>query len=359
MFAAFALCLGLLCTAAAQPYAYQIHTTGSLDLLVPRGGQADETIYFRDASGDWRPADARKTDGAVAVSIYAEQLDGGQTILLFGRPAHVNLDDSRPPEIVSLRVDGKTYSPATDLDLGGVGAAPEEIRVEVRDEKNALRRKSLFVSINGRRYDVRTPGVEFERTGTRSAVITVNPRRALDTLSRSNHVMIGIDDYAIDDEALTFTVSFDYVEGHRMEDGTVVSVDSVTDSSGWQDWTVVLDGKVMDTDSGTTAGKTWLSEENAHPHWIKMEFPEAREVSKVKLWWAHYQMFRTSRAYEIQTWNGEKWVTQVKVEDQTPRQVSEHEFEPVSTTAVRVWQPPHSGQAQRADYMWLAEIKIE
>ncbi len=144
-----------------------------------------------------------------------------------------------------------------------------------------------------------------------------------------------------------------------MDDGTVISVDSVTSSSGWQDWSVVVDGEVMDEGSGTTAGKTWLSEPNALPHWIKMEFPEPREVSQVKLWWAHYQTYRTSMAYKVQTWDGSGWVTQAEVQDQSERQCSVHEFDPVTTTAVRVWQPPNSGQAQRSQYMWLSEIEVQ
>jgi hypothetical protein len=63
-------------------------------------------------------------------------------------------------------------------------------------------------------------------------------------------------------------------------------------------------------------------------------------------------------AYDVQTWDGQKWVTQLEVPDQKEIQTSRHEFErPVETNAIRVWQPSMSGHPGRADYMWISELE--
>ncbi|MFO7945423.1 MAG: hypothetical protein R6V19_01215 [Armatimonadota bacterium] len=344
--------------AVAGASAYRVHTTGSLQLFLP-AAEGLSRVMYRDASNTWQPMQVTTSEGVAEISVNAEKIRGGRTVLLLDVADHVDLDDREPPQVRSLQIDGKSYGATSRVDLGGVDAPPDRLRVEIADDKNWLRRRSLSISANGRRIDPRSDAVALARRGPRKAVIVVNLSGIFENLSRDNHLTISMDDYAIDDTSLTCTVTFKYVEPHHMDDGTVISVDSVTSASGWQDWTVIVDGEVMSESSGTTAGKTWLSEPNDLPHWVKMEFPQAREISQVKLWWAYYETYRTSRAYQIQTWDGGEWVTQAEVQDQGERQCSTHQFDPVTTTAVRIWQPPHSGQAGRSEYMWLSEIEVQ
>jgi hypothetical protein len=172
-------------------------------------------------------------------------------------------------------------------------------------------------------------------------------------------VSVTIADYAVDNDPLTTHLSYRHATPHRLDDGTLLSVDTVTSAGGWEQWWVIVDGEKMDAGSGSTAGKTWLSEPSAAPHWVKMQFPEKRAISAVEISWAYYETYRTSVAYLVQTWDGSNWVTQVDVEEQKERQTSRHEFDaPVETTAVRVWQPSMSGHPGRAEYMWISEFEV-
>ena len=143
-----------------------------------------------------------------------------------------------------------------------------------------------------------------------------------------------------------------------MDDGTVVSVDSLTSADGWADWSVLVDGEVMSDSDTTTAGVTWLSDNREDEHWLRFDFPEPRTVDGIDLWWPWYQTWRTSRDYEVQTWDGTQWVTQVQVNEQEETAHSEHRFAPVTTTRVRVLQAPMGGQAERQDLMWLADAQV-
>ena len=78
----------------------------------------------------------------------------------------------------------------------------------------------------------------------------------------------------------------------------------------------------------------------------------------MKLSWAYWEVFRTSVAYDIQIWSGRRWVTNLKVRNQTERQTSVHTFKPVRTERIRIWQPSLSGHAGRKYLMWLAEVKV-
>jgi hypothetical protein len=336
---------------------YSLQTTGNVQLSLPVVRELSEVLY-RDVTGGWSPLDVNVIEDALQLRIEVSKIKNGRTMVILNIPRRVNLDDIEPPYVVSFQVDERNYGPVETVALGGVEMAPRSVRLEVKDELNMLRTSSLAVSVNGRRYKLRDAGVELERISSRHAVITLDVNQLLQGMSSDNTISIGIDDYAVDQDALNTSLSFRYTPPYTCEDGTKIAVDSVTGSSGWSQWWVLVDGVKMDTSYGTTAGYTWLSDQNAQAHWVRIEFPKPREVSGVAIWWAFYECYRTSVAYKVQTWDGDKWVTQTDVKDQTERQCSEHTFAPVTTTAVRVWQPPMSGHAGRAEYMWVSEIEV-
>ena len=337
--------------------AYRLQTTGDVRLTVPTSANPSAVI-FRDARDKWQPADVQVTDGVMQVKLQADQLKSGRTILVLQVPSHVNLDDKEPPEVIAFTVDGRNYGPVRRVALGGVEFAPRHMSVEVADKLNSLRTRTLRVMVNSRPYRLRDAGISFERYGPRHGLISVELDKLMGDMRAENNISVIIDDYGLTDGPLQCTLSFAHAPEHRLDDGTVLSVDSVTSASGWDEWWVIADGEKMDQTSGSTAGKTWLSQENGEPHWVRMTFPEPREVSGIRLWWAFYETYRTSVAYEIQSWDGEKWVSLDKITGQTDRQCSEHTFEPVTTTAIRVWQPSLSGHPGRAEYMWLSEFEV-
>ncbi len=342
---------------APKTAAYRLQTTGNVQLSLPPIPDLTQVLY-RDASGKWSSLPVDISGDTLHLQIDVAKIKNGRTMIVLNVPEGVNMDDQEPPRVVRFEIDGKDHGTVQTIALGGIEMAPRNITIEVEDDLNRLQTRSLLVTVNGRRYTLRDAGVSFERLSPEHGIIAVDVAKLLDSMSSDNTVTVRIDDYALDEDALNCSLSFRYTPPYKLEDGSLLAVDTVTSSSGWAQWWVLVDGVKMDTSFGTTAGNTWLSEQSAQPHWIRLEFPEARKVSGVALWWAYYQCYRTSVAYEVQTWDGEEWVTQVKVKDQSEMQCSKHTFDPVTTTAVRVWQPSMSGHPGRADYMWVSEIEV-
>jgi len=337
---------------------YRLQTMGSLAISLPV--EADDTqVMYRNAGGTWTVVPGSIKNGLLQMDIDLANIKNGRTVLMLGVSKRINLDDQEPPEVARFVVDGHCYGAVSSVAMGGVEKAPQKLVIEVADKLNWLQTKSLRASVNGKSCELRDPGVSLERLSPKRGIITLDLEQLMETLRQQNNVSVRIDDYAIDEEALVCTLSFRYEKPHTLADGTVASVDSITASAGWAEWWVIFDGLKMDASGGTTAGKTWLSEGNATPHWVRVEFPEPREISEVAIWWAYYGGFRSSVAYDIQTWDGQKWVTQVAVKGQKATQLSRHSFEPVTTKAVRLWQPAMAGNPIEPEYTWISELEIK
>lgn len=345
---------------AGEFVVYKLQATSDVTLSLP-GSPGGGRILMLDAEQKWRPVAHETTPEGVRLTIKAVDLDHGRTMLAFNVPARVDMTDRSAPEVVSVAVDGNEKGAVNRVDLGGVGEPPNELVVRIRDAQNALVSSSLRVTVNGMPAPAgqKPSPVRYTPEGKRAATVRVSLTAFREALGSKNTVSISIDDEALDEEELRVEVLFSWVKPHTLADGTVLAVDSVTGSSGWAEWWVVSDDVIMDEGYGTTAGYTWLSEETNTAHWLSITFPEPRSVSKVTLWWSYYQCYRTSRAYSVQTWDGNGWVTQVTVDGQAEKQSSQHSFAPLTTTGVRVWQPADSGQAGRAGYMWLSEFDVE
>ncbi|MCD6359967.1 MAG: discoidin domain-containing protein, partial [Armatimonadetes bacterium] len=102
----------------------------------------------------------------------------------------------------------------------------------------------------------------------------------------------------------------------------------------------------------------WASAEQPGGHWAEISLPEPREVRAVVIYWATDGGLQTSRSYRVQVEVGGEWRDVAAVTDQSPRAMSEHAFEPVTTARVRVLQPDGGGPAERRQIMWMREIEI-
>ena len=358
--AALIALIGLSAHAFAGPSrtagAYNLLTTGNVRVSLPAVPDGDSVLY-RAANGKWARLPVERDGGVMRLHINVADIADGRTTLLLQVPRGVNLDDNSPPRVVRFIVDGVDQGPVSNVALGGVEMSPRLLEIEVVDDHNAIRTSSFGVTFNGRRYTQRSPGITLERITSRRVKISIDLQQLAAGDAVDNALAVTIDDYAVDEQALTCYLSYRHATPHRLEDGTLLSVDTVTSSAGWEQWWVIADGQKMDASSGSTAGKTWLSEPTSAPHWVKMQFPDKRAVSGVEISWAYYETYRTSVAYKVQTWSGSDWVTQVEVSGQKESQTSRHEFDgPVQTDAIRIWQPSMSGHPGRAEYMWISEL---
>jgi hypothetical protein len=352
--------VAFMCPADAAPAAevFSLVTTHNVEVCMPATCDQQQVLY-RDTDHGWRTMPVETTtDGMMRLQIDVSKISQGRTLLVLGAPAGTNMADREPPAVVQITIDGQDYGSVDRVALGGVEAAPRTLAIEIQDELSMLRTRSLLVSINGRRHALRDPGVELQRLSSRRAIVVLELSKLISQLATDNMIRVSMDDYALDEAALNCYISFRRPPSCKLADGTLMSVDTVTPKPGWQDWTVVADGEKLDSTYSTTAGHTWRSLASEEPHWIKMEFPEPREVSGVALSWAYWQTFHSSAAYKVQTWDGERWVTQAEVRDQETQHCSEHVFAPVTTKAIRVWQPPMSGHVREQGTMWISEFEV-
>jgi hypothetical protein len=216
----------------------------------------------------------------------------------------------------------------------------------------------LAVVVNGTSHDQSHNAVRLTMHGPKKATVHIQLADLLKDSRESNSVTVSIADAAFDSGMLRCSLSFRQAPSRRLDDGCILSVDTVTPKPDWSEWWVVCNGVKMDSSFTTTRGHTWLSEASTQPHWLRIDFPEPRTMKGVAIWWAYWQCFRTSRAYEIQTWDGQRWVTQGTYTHDRDEQCSRHEFAPVVTSRVRFWQPANSGHPQSTGEVWLSEFEV-
>lgn len=335
---------------------YHIQTMGTLEVTLPSGAASGDILY-RSRDG-WKPLSATCSEGTLHFVLSSDDLNRGATTVTTDVRPWVKLDDGGPPEVVNISVDEKDFPPVPRLDLGGVETCPQTITVEIADADNWLRTKSYEVSSGGRIFRPRHSAVTLQKVTPRHARLRLDIPAIIGELRSMNIIVISADDWALDSEDLNCAIIFRHVQPHTLSDGTRLAVDSVTDNQAWADWTVVADGSKMDNSGGTTAGKTWLSEANDAPHWIAVRFPEPRTVTAVKIWWAYWNHYHTSRDYRIQARDGKEWTDLLRATPGTDEQCSHHDFDPVLTDRIRIWQAAGGGNPDEKQHMWISELEI-
>ncbi len=355
----------LVMTFAAQSHAqaplqqWSIQGTAPVRVTLP-AAKAPATAWARSADGAWLELSPEFADGRVQITLTAEAMRDGAALVVIDPPAWLALEDAGPPTVVAFTIDGADATGTQATDLGWLDEIPQVLVLRVRDEDNRLDRASVQVRTPVGVFRPGDSGVTFRPSGRRGGTLTVRPREiaGLETITRTAAHLI-VDDYAIDQQDTRRSVSWALSPRMKLDDGALLIVDSVTSSGGWEDWSVVADGAIMNEGDGTTGGRTWLSDNKEGEHWMIWRLPEERMVRGVKLAWPWYETWRTSRNYDVQVLEGDEWVTRVQVRDQTEQQVTEHLFKaPVRTAGIRILQQPMGGQIDRQDLMWLSEAEV-
>ncbi len=352
-----ALALTVATAWAERPVSYLVQSVGPVQVTLG-APEAVKCTSVGSVTGGWRQVSDAWADGRLSISLTGEDLRSGAAVIVLDPPEWLDMTDNEPPVVQRLAVDGVTYD-VPQVSLGWLPAPPVKITMEVRDKRNRLDQGSVLVQWQNRQLRPGDAGVSVTSKGPRHARIEFIPAQAgLSDEGGSASVILSVDDTALDLVQARREVTWSLSPAITLDDGTRVTVDSSSEDEGWRDWQVIFDGSPMRDDETTTRDRTWLSADHETEHWIRFDFPEPRAVDGIDLYWAYYQVWRTSVAYDVQTWDGEAWVTQVPVRDQAEAGKSEHRFAPTKTTALRVLQPALSGHPGRAGYLWLSEVEL-
>ncbi len=106
------------------------------------------------------------------------------------------------------------------------------------------------------------------------------------------------------------------------------------------------------------AEMAWASKDKPGDHWIEMSFDAPAEVSRVHIFWhLEGRTLCTSRAYDIEAYDGKGWETVLEVREPEVSRLSVHRFEPVTTKRLRIRQLDSGGPSFRPNIMWVAEVE--
>jgi hypothetical protein len=105
---------------------------------------------------------------------------------------------------------------------------------------------------------------------------------------------------------------------------------------------------------------TWASDESStNPHWIEFSFQKDRSINLIDIYWAYnpvLQQYMSSQELQVQYWDGGKFATIGTITNTGSVDKSTVSFSNVSTTKLRLYQPPNKGSAAYTRVLWLAEV---
>jgi len=124
-------------------------------LLLCAAATHAETVYYRAADGSWTSMDAPVTDGHIRVSFGPDAVPAGKAVIVINKPDWMVLDDTEPPQIGGLTVNGAPRpSDTAALALGSVVSEQAEIVLDINDDKNPIAADSVYFTLGD------APGVE-------------------------------------------------------------------------------------------------------------------------------------------------------------------------------------------------------
>lgn len=96
-------------------------------------------VHYLTAGGSWASTQVVVREGRVELQISPEMAPGGRAIIVFSKPDWMVLDDTAPPELVSVSVDGRTVDAVAEgISLGSLGGETAEVVISLRDDNNPV-----------------------------------------------------------------------------------------------------------------------------------------------------------------------------------------------------------------------------
>jgi hypothetical protein len=103
----------------------------------------------------------------------------------------------------------------------------------------------------------------------------------------------------------------------------------------------------------------WASEDDPREHWIELELPEPRPISRIALYWPEYGgRYQTARRLAVSIRSDGQWILLDEIDQETEAPLTECRFEPVRVDAIRIVQATASGSKAYPNRMWLNQIEV-
>jgi hypothetical protein len=149
--------------------------------------------------------------GTMALTVPAEESQGQVVSLVAGKPAWLQLEDSGPPQVAAILVDGQPQKLGPSLDLGRI-PSPQRIALQVKDAENPLDEASVTVTVDGRAVEGPLVRVQPSTPDRKAAAIELDLKGALAAEPEdrpARHVVVfRADDFAVDDRATEATLTY-------------------------------------------------------------------------------------------------------------------------------------------------------
>ena len=198
--------------ATHQPIRYYLRAWSFATITMP---PTESPVWYRSADDTWQQAKSilNADKSAMTITVPAKDSAGHTVPLLANKPDWLKLNDTGPPKITEILLDGQPLELKPVLELGRI-PLPRSLVIEVNDDANPIDPNSIAVTLDDKRIDgdselvhVRTvPG------DPKSLLLEVDLARALPPEGREqparHMVTFTLDDYAVDQAATTLRLSY-------------------------------------------------------------------------------------------------------------------------------------------------------
>lgn len=211
--------------------------------------------YYRDANGKWQALKVTASGQSVGFTLSPQLVSGGSTTVVLDKPKWMVLDDETAPTVTKVLLDGQERA-ADALDLGWQPAAPAELAVALKDDKNPLDLTDLDLTLDN------APLPTAQRTITKLTPDGKQARVAikLGTLPPARHVLqVAVSDLAPLRNTTTLALRFNTAP--LLLNGSFEEVDAAGAPVAWQPGAWSSDAQTkytIDVKPGGVAGEKAL-----------------------------------------------------------------------------------------------------
>ncbi|MBU0606944.1 MAG: hypothetical protein KKI08_03620 [Armatimonadetes bacterium] len=183
--------------------------------------------FYKTTDGTWKPLKATTAGAITKFSLAPEDIGGGSTLIVVNKPKWMVLDDTTPPAVVKILLDGQERA-AEDLDLGAVTAAPGELAFAIKDDKNPLDGDEVRVTLDGQPLPAAQVAIVKLTPDGKSLRIAAK----VGTVAEARHVLsVLVSDMAPERNSTTLTLKFSTAP--LLANGSFEQVDNQGNPVGW------------------------------------------------------------------------------------------------------------------------------